>query len=794
MLRIAVFAAAAFCLAPSGSLRAAETVNVAIDPTQVLNRVDEKVYGHFLEHIYHSVNGGLWGEMIWNRSFEDAGTVGAWRVEDGCLAQRANDENVRLVFGDPAWRDYEFTLEAQKTGGSEGFLILVRVAGDDEFYWCNLGGWGNQRHGLERGLKDGNRWGTIGRVNRGSIDKGKWYQIRVRCQGRRIQAWLDGAAVLDVTDDARAHLAGKVGVGTWATQARFRKLKVASLDGKVLFEGLPEPAQQGTARSWKAYGPGKVSLASDNPPNGETCQEIASDGPETGLRQTALGIRKGEKYQGSLWVRGGAPGGLVVRVVDGQTKLAELSLAAPKTAWSAVPFQFQAAADAKDAAIEVGLAGKGKVWIDQVSLMADASRQTGGFRPDLLQAIGELKPPVIRWPGGCYASFYRWKDGVGPQHKRLSYPRTMWDDKDVNSFGTDEFVAMCRKVGAEPLIVINIGSNEPAAKRAEYIAEACQWIEYCNGPATSKWGSLRAANGHPDPYRVKYWEIDNETWHMGVANYVAAVRDFAPALKKADPSIRLLACGSGGLGDRGNGLAWNRTMVEGCAKDIDYLSVHHYENPDAFAQGPRQMETFLRKTAELIADSANPKLKIYCSEWNAQSTDWRTGLYAGGVLNAFERCGDFFEIGGPALFLRHVSARDWDNAFVNFDQNSWFPAPNYVVMKLWRDHYAPERIAADGDAGALNAVATRTADGTRLYYKAVNPANQAVRVRLTVAKGFRVGKAGLELVAPGGLQARNTLADPRAVVAVPGSISTSGQTIDFTLPPLSAGVVTVEKR
>ena len=217
-----------------------------------------------------------------------------------------------------------------------------------------------------------------------------------------------------------------------------------------------------------------------------------------------------------------------------------------------------------------------------------------------------------------------------------------------------------------------------------YLQDVLDWIEYCNGPADSKWGKVRAANGHPEPYGVKYWEIDNETWHMGANAYSDAVCKIAPLMRKADPSIKLAACGSAGYGKDGNGLPWNQVVIERCAGLVEYLSIHHYENPDQFADGPRRYEEFFRWTADLIKRSKNPNLKIYVSEWNAQSTDWRTGLYAGGLLNAFERCGDSLEIGGPALFLRHVSASAWDNAFVNFDQRSWFPAPNYVVMKLWR--------------------------------------------------------------------------------------------------------------
>jgi len=184
-------------------------------------------------------------------------------------------------------------------------------------------------------------------------------------------------------------------------------------------------------------------------------------------------------------------------------------------------------------------------------------------------------------------------------------------------------------------------------------------------------------------------------------------------------------------------------------------------------------------------------LKVYVSEWNAQSTDWRTGLYCGGLLNAFERCGDILEIGGPALFLRHVSARSWDNAFINFDHRTWFPAPNYVVMKLWREHYAPDRIQLDGDTEPLNAVVAKSADGKVLYVKIVNPSEESVPVRLTLKEGFRVGKASMQIVSPDSLSARNSLDEPTRIRPGPHEVKTEGQSIAFTMPRWSAGVATI---
>jgi alpha-L-arabinofuranosidase/DUF1680 family protein len=772
----------------------AQEVSLTLHPDRVLNRIDEKVYGHFLEHIYHSCNGGLWGELIWDRSFEGGGTGVVWQRQDGLVEQRGGASNVRLVFGEPGWTDYEFNVEARKTGGSEGFLILLRVLNEQAFYWANLGGWGNVGHALERGLRGQDRWGSVTARRNGRIEQDRWYCIRARCEGPRIQVWLDGESVIDYTDDGRGPRRGRAGVGTWSTQAQFRNFRVTSLEGKTLYDDLPPlPAvEESRIPGWIPIGSTEVFTTSRNPLNGALCKGITQDAGFGGIAQRPLRVHAGETYRGSLWARGTAPGGLVVQLLAGDRILDRQDLPAPSGDWQEYAIELKPLASSNTATLQIGVEGRAAFALDQVSLMPESWRRAGGFRPDLLGAIADLKPPVIRWPGGCFASPYRWKDGIGPQHRRGPHPTTLWDDKEVNSFGTDEFIAMCRRVGAEPLIVVNIGT--PQWNREvldnDFMQEVLDWIEYCNGPADSRWGRVRAANGHPEPYHVKYWEIDNETWHMGAETYAEWVKRFAPAMRRADPSIKLAACGSAGHGDGGNGLAWNRVLIEQCADKIDYLSIHHYASPDRFAEDPLDYEAFFRKTGDLIAASRNSDLKLYVSEWNAQSTDWRTGLYCGGLLNAFERCGDILEIGGPALFLRHVSASGWDNAFVNFDRRRWFPAPNYVVMKLWRDHYSPYRIDLEGDTAGLNLLATRAEDGRTITIKAVNPTERAVHVKADVNASV-INTASMRIVAPGRLQARNTLDAPDAVTPEPGDVAIEGHIVRFTLPPLACGVVTI---
>ena len=122
-------------------------------------------------------------------------------------------------------------------------------------------------------------------------------------------------------------------------------------------------------------------------------------------------------------------------------------------------------------------------------------------------------------------------------------------------------------------------------------------------------------------------------------------------------------------------------------------------------EGVEEYGCYLDKLSSWIAKSENPAMKIYLSEWNLDGIDMRTGLFTGGFLNRLEATPGV-EMAASALFLRHTSATGWNNAFINFDQNGWFQAPNYVVMKLWRDHFQPNRIAVYGDMKGLNVIAT----------------------------------------------------------------------------------------
>jgi alpha-N-arabinofuranosidase len=767
----------------------AQTV-YTIHTDQVLHQVDEKIYGQFLEHIYNSVNDGLWGDLIWNRSFEHPSGSGTWYRDGDEIVQSSNNENVRLLFGDLNWQDYEFTLQARKDGGSEGFLILFRANGEN-FYWCNLGGWGNTLHAIEKGTP-GVRWGVFGSQISGSIQTGKWYDIRIRCEGNHFQVWVDGNKLFDFNDNtATAHLSGQVGVGTWVTQSRYRNFLVTDFSGDTLFNEVPALEGDGSPVSnWQKVGAIQIVSSSTQAFNSNLCLKlINSQVGEAGIEQTGLNL-KAQTYQGSFWARGTIPGNIIIQLMDGTQSLAKKEFTGLGVNWKELPFELTSTAETTNGSLRITYSDTGTVYLDQVSMMGQDAINNDGFRPDLFQAVEALHPPCIRWPGGYYSELYRWKNGIGPQYERVVYPVEAWNDRDVNSFGTDEFIMMCRQLKAEPIIVINTGHRYSSSPQNQYVQEAKDWVEYCNGPATSTWGAVRAANGHPEPYNVKYWEMGNEIWlTRSASQYVNFLNAFIPALKAVDSSIIIIACGGSDFD-----LNWDKTIIGQCADLIDYISPHHYEGIENYRTGVINYENHTRDLADIIEASANPNIRIDMSEWNVWSgLDWRSGLYAGGMLTMFERQGEYMRIAGPALFLRHTSATDWNNALINFNNSNWFPGSNYVTMKFWHDHYAPNFLATDGSHNYLNVSTTKTEDGLEIYFKVINTTNTAIPVTLDIEGTFMPRSARLEQIAPMGLSSVNSMATPDNIHVEEGNVSIDNQQVNFTIPKYGAVIVSVSQ-
>ncbi len=290
------------------------------------------------------------------------------------------------------------------------------------------------------------------------------------------------------------------------------------------------------------------------------------------------------------------------------------------------------------------------------------------LRTDTLEWIKALKPPLIRYPGGNFASGYHWEDGIGPKAQRPERFDEAWQSRDSNQVGTDEFLAFCQEIGTDPFLVVNSGNGTPE--------EAARWVAYCNEPPDGEQGRRRAANGHPEPYHVKLWGIGNEVWgpwqigHTDAETYTRNLRLFAEAMRAVDPQIELVAVGDKVMSDDPNdpGCKWNETVLRGAGDLIDHLSFHLYQ-PDregwqesyhrqtlhhTVCAAPLDAERIIERIAAQIETlTPDRQIGIAFDEWNLwlappEDADsmhrviytMRDALYVAGMLNVFHRqCG-----------------------------------------------------------------------------------------------------------------------------------------------------------
>lgn len=239
-----------------------------------------------------------------------------------------------------------------------------------------------------------------------------------------------------------------------------------------------------------------------------------------------------------------------------------------------------------------------------------------GFREDVLAAMRKIKVPVLRWPGGCFVSSYHWKKAVGP-HRTPMFDKA-WRVEDPNTFGTDEYVAMCRKIGCEPYICTNAGTGT-----AE---EMSDWVEYCNLDHEGEYAQWRIANGYRAPHAVKYWSIGNENygaWELGAKDareWGRLVVESAKLMKHVDPRAELSAAA---LAD----IDWNVNLLKHCGRYIDWISIHKYWNlmpeMDDFASYEETMAytndldtDILKVKGLLMAMGLEKSIKIAYDEWN----------------------------------------------------------------------------------------------------------------------------------------------------------------------------------
>jgi alpha-N-arabinofuranosidase len=526
-----------------------------------------------------------------------------------------------------------------------------------------------------------------------------------------------------------------------------------------------------------------------------------------GLYQSGIPVRKGVEYHGYLWMKANGYEGRVTvaleaDVSDGAT-YAEAEIKNIRGDWK--KYEFTLKPDRTDplARFAILADGRGKLWVDQVSLIPGDA--VGGVRADVFQKVRELRPAFIRWPGGNVAQDYHWMWGVGPRDRRKTWVNLSWkNEPEPSDFGTDEFVEFCRGVGAEPSITVNVEG------RGATVEEAAAWVEYCNGPASSKYGAMRAQNGHPQPYNVKYWEVGNEIWgdwvrgHSDAETYARNFNRYAAAMRRVDPGVKLIAVGD-------NDMKWNRTVLERAGSQIDYLAIHHYYGRNEIKGDPLNLmarplfyEKFYKQVAALLREVApDREIKLAINEWGldlpiARQHSMESALYGARLMNVFERS----DLVGMSAVSDLVNG--WPGGVIQAGRQGVFVTPTYLANMIYSNHAGATRLAAKVESPTfdstlegknvpyLDVAASRSADGRQLFIKAVNT-NQRVPLLITISltgAKIRVPVAQVETLTADSLAASNSFSTPEAV-RVKSWKAKAGTNLTIELPKHSVSVITL---
>ena len=456
------------------------------------------------------------------------------------------------------------------------------------------------------------------------------------------------------------------------------------------------------------------------------------------------------------------------------------------------------------------------IWVGRDSAIPNLD----GIRLAVIEGCRELGIGAMRWPGGCCADHYHWKNGIGPSRPPRLHPmpdpaNPVWR----HDFGTDEFLRFCELVGADPILTVNTATGTPE--------EFLDWFEYVNGPAETKYGALRAANGHPEPYHVQYWGIgntDENVWHIDYNNPVAYAQTylkFETALREDRKRLHFIGLG---LSTRHGLPGWTGKALDHITRNQralppDSLSVHHYLG--GAKQGGQlcggavdfdetgyyalldlleryQYDIDLHRV--VIREHAGPgaRTKVCFDEWGAwhpeatmatnqnQPQTLRDAIFAALALHVFYRNSDI------VAFAMETQLCNLLQSLFETDGEKCYRTPTFYAMKLLKEHLGQclVHLLPDGIDNDLDAVATIADDLRHLTISLVNRhLHDAKPVGLDLPDG-PWHPADAAILTADDVHARNTFEAPGTICNRPFTIPTD---LRFTIPPHSILRICLER-
>ena len=441
------------------------------------------------------------------------------------------------------------------------------------------------------------------------------------------------------------------------------------------------------------------------------------------------------------------------------------------------------------------------IWVGKDSAIPNIN----GFRKDLVERLRAIRPPVLRWPGGCFAETYNWRDGIGENRPIRHQWWTRYDGRyESNAVGTHEFVELCELIGAKPYFAVNVTSITPM--------EAMEWMDYCLSPRGSTTLALeREKNGHPEPFDIPFWGIGNENWggggHMSPASYTLEYRRFASILRNMGFKTTLVVGGANG-GD----YAWTRGVSEGLARYaplVDAMSFHYYcgkageavdfsedEWYQLLEKAEKMEELIRRHYGTTLSYKMEERLKLVIDEWGCwhpdgsgpskgynlfeQQSTMRDAVISALTLNIFNNHCDKIRMANVAQLCNNLHC-----LFLAGGENC-IVTPTYHVFDFYKEHQGAEALESvvedNGDIHSRVSVSASVKDGYLLVTMANLSCADDAEIDLSLLGAVAEDEAEARLLACDDIHAHNTFDDPNAVAPTTFTLDPSRP---FTLPKAS---------
>jgi alpha-N-arabinofuranosidase len=458
------------------------------------------------------------------------------------------------------------------------------------------------------------------------------------------------------------------------------------------------------------------------------------------------------------------------------------------------------------------------VWVGPKSKIPN----TRGFRNDVVAALRDLHVPDVRWPGGCFADEYHWRDGIGPRAKRPVTLNTNWGGvPETNEFGTHEFLDFVEMIGADAYVNGNLGTGSPQ--------EMAEWLQYMTSDKPTSLTAERARNGHPKPWPIAYFAVGNEAWgcggNMTPDHYVDLYKQVATFLK-SPRGARPVIIASGG---NDNDTSWTEALTSKAHRDLGAVSFHYYTIPGdhwenkgrAIGFGEDQWIATLAHTLRMddfitqnsaVMDKYDPEKKIgfAVDEWGTwydpepgrepgflyQQNTLRDAVVAALNFNIFHRHADRVRMANIAQMVNVLQA------MILTRGPQMVLTPTYHVFRMFRpfqdatflpvEFQPPRYQLGNVSVPAVSLSAARTATGATVVALVNLDPNKAMPVSAALA-GAAPTQASGEILTASAMDARNTFDAPNAVHPVPFTgASLAGGKLQLTLPPKSVVVLTLK--